>query len=112
MEGGLHLVDGEQRGSVAGRRSEIAHIVDDRTLHAAVAVEAGALHLLHPCALALAGAGEEVGHEDGDMLAGLGVDHVVDGHLVHVSFRVGHLHHLYAVEALGGQEEPLQHVVE
>ena len=46
------------------------------------------------------------------MLAGLGVLHVIDCHLIHIFRGIGKLHHLYAVEALGGSEETFEHVVE
>ena len=54
---------------------------------------------------------EIVGHEDGDMLPCLGVLHIVDRHLIHIFWRVGHLHHLYSIKTLGGGEKSVQDIL-
>ena len=106
MEHGEHLVDGEERGGVGGGFGEVAHVVDDRTHYRAVGVDPRGLEFLHPCALTLAGAGEVVGHEHGEMVA-FGILDVVDLDIGMILGRVGHRLESEAVELVGHGEDTL-----
>ena len=108
----LHLVDGEQRGGVAGGLAEVAHVVDDGAVGGAVVVDPRALELAHPGTLALRGAWEVVGHEHGDVLAVGGVGDVVDLDLVVVFGPVGLLGELDVIKLLGHGEDAVAHAVD
>ena len=111
MERCLDLVDGQQRWRRGGGLREVAYIIYYRTAHLAVGIYSCGLHLLHPRALALGVAGEIVAHPHGNVLAGLGVDHVIYLHVLHIFGSVRHRHKLDAVQFLGGIEQALQHLV-
>ena len=74
MEGGLHLVYGQQRRLLGGRCVEIAYIHDDRTHVVAVRIHVLVAEVVHPGAGTLALAGEVVGDDDADERAVLIAD--------------------------------------
>ncbi len=45
------------------------------------------------------------------MFAGLGVNHLIHLHLIHIFRGIRHLNHLYTVKFLSAIEQTLQHVL-
>ncbi len=111
MEHSGHLVEGQQRRSIAGRLREIANIVDDRTLRLAVGIDKRTLKLAHPRTLALRSTGEIVGHEHRHMLP-LEILHLIHLHFVVILRSIGQFGECHSIESFSHREYTLSDVFE